>query len=137
MLVNIKRFEHSSVEGNRGIVLIDGKFFGFSIECPELFNRVNESRIPAGVYEVIKVDSEDRGHVWLVKNVVNRSGIILFHKGNTKRSFKGCIGLGENLVEAFPMFDGERGVSNTTAKCKEFEELTKSLNVLTLIIENV
>jgi hypothetical protein len=132
--LKILRVEHSETEGNRGIALYNGEFFGHTIECPEKYNSDNVSRIPAGTYIAKKQISSKFGLRWYVKNVPNRTSIILFHKGNTAKSFQGCIGVGD---EWHVNIGGQRGVTNTTTMCDTFMSITAQENELTVIIENI
>lgn len=133
MLINIKRFEHDRDQANRGLMLIDGEFFGFTLECPNLHNYINDSRILAGTYIARRVThGRYKGH-WYLLNVVNRTGIILGHAGSYVSDFKGCIGMGDDLL----YFNSERAIKNTKKHCKGFLTITENQDTLTVIIEDI
>ncbi len=127
MRLEIFRFEHSTTQGNRGTQMLDGKFIGYSIECPNLDNIPFKSRIPEGNYIAKKQKSKNHGLCWFIQDVPGRTEIILNHKGNSARDFQGCIGLG---FEPYHDFDGERGVTYTLQSCKTFMNLTKDVEAL-------
>ncbi|MCP4671573.1 MAG: hypothetical protein GY857_09725 [Desulfobacula sp.] len=127
MKLQIFRFEHSKTQGNRGIQMLDGEFIGFSIECPDQYNLPFISRILPGRYIAKKQKSTRHGYCWFIQDVPNRTAIILNHKGNSARSFSGCVGLGR---EPHNDFEGERGVTYTASCCKQFLDMTKHLEEL-------
>lgn len=129
-LVEIKRFEHDSDRANRGIVFLNGDFFGFSLECPNLDNLPFYSRVNAGEYTARKVHSEKRGYFWLLDNANDRTEIILFHMGNTVASFNGCIGLGAEIGK----INEQRAIFETKLMCKQFMKETKAFSTLNVII---
>lgn len=133
MEVKIKRFEHDNVQGTRGIVMLNDKFIGYSIECPKLYNTPYLSRIPAGTYLAMYKPSKKYGTAFIIENVPCRFGIILFHKGNTKEDFQGCIGLGDSMF----LMDEHNAVGNTKAMCAKFYKDMKDVDQLTVIIEDV
>jgi hypothetical protein len=130
-IIKIKRFEHETYTANRGIIFIDNVFFGYSIERPNLDNIPFKSRIPAGVYDAEIVNTKKHGKSWLLKNVPNRFGIILFHPGSYMQDFAGCIGCGGELFESTQT---GRMIINTRKKCNEFMKITKDDDFLKVII---
>lgn len=76
------------------------------LELPDRDNKVGVSRIPAGVYDVVKRNSPKYGDHFLVKNVKNRSWILI-HSGNTYKQTRGCIlpGKGLGYVDSDRMLD--------------------------------
>ena len=44
-ILEIKRFEHESEQANRSVQFLNGSFFGFGLECPNLNNVPFKSRI--------------------------------------------------------------------------------------------
>ena len=133
MQVNIKRTEHDNVQGTRGNVYFNGKFIGHSIECPKLYNTPYLSRIPAGTYIAKRDISPKYGSAFYIQNVPGRTLIVLFHKGNTKEDFQGCIGLGRRMT----IMDGQNAVTDTRAVCNEFKRLVEDVKQLTVVIEDV
>ena len=79
----------------QGRLFVDGKEMA-TIERPWRYNKRNESCIPSGVYlceYMARSASGKYKDVWHVRNVKNRSGILI-HNGNLASHSKGCIILG-------------------------------------------
>ena len=93
-LITIKRVATSD-KGTFGVVLDEGKPFCVTCELPWKDNEPNVSSIPAGIYEVVRVQSPRFGNTFEVKNVEGRTHI-LFHRGNSIKDSRGCILLGES-----------------------------------------
>jgi len=72
------------------------QFKCWALELPSLKNIRNKSRIPAGNYELIKRWSKKFGDHLFIKDVENRS-FILVHSGNTYLDTRGCILVGDDL----------------------------------------
>ena len=68
-----------------------------TLERPDLENRVSVSCIPIGSY-VCERGMFNRGgyETFLITDVPDRT-LICFHKANTKKDLRGCIGLGMRL----------------------------------------
>lgn len=133
MRIEIKRFEHDTWAGNRGVVFVDGVHYGFSMEQKKLMNRPFVSRIPAGKYKAIKVYSKKRGWFWLLQDVPGRTEIILFHPGSYVHNFQGCIGLGDRLFKN--KVTGKRMILNTRKMCKKFMETTAFVDEIKVVIK--
>jgi hypothetical protein len=131
MHLKIYRFEHSKTQGNRGVQFLDNEFIGFSIECPDQYNIPFKSRVLPGEYLARKVRSTSHGLCWVLQNVPDRTWIIINHKGNSKRNFKGCVGIGRT---PYGDFKGERGVTHTKATCARFMGLTENIDELKVTI---
>lgn len=129
-LVEIKRFEQEDDVANRGIVFLNGEFFGFSIERPNLDNKPFLSRINTGKYKANRVYSQSRGNFWLLEDANERTEIILFHPGSTMDKFAGCIGLGAEIGK----IKGQRAIFETRWMCEQFMKATESFNVVRVII---
>jgi hypothetical protein len=69
-----------------------------TLELPYLNNRSKISCINAGVYTIVKRRSERFGTHFLVKNVKDRS-LILIHHGNFYTQTEGCILVGSELKD--------------------------------------
>jgi len=73
-----------------------------TIELPDNGNQHNTSCIPEGIYEVVKFNSEKRGECFLIKDVPDRTGILI-HIGNFAAGNKvdtlGCILPGAYFVD--------------------------------------
>lgn len=84
MIIQVKREK----EINGAIpsrVYLDNSFFGYGLENADYL-------IPPGKYDVSGKRSEKFGAKKLYLTVPGRSGI-MFHGGNTKDDFRGCIGV--------------------------------------------
>lgn len=84
MIIQVKR----ETEINGAIpsrVYLDNSFFGYGLENSDYL-------IPAGKYDVSGKRSEKFGSNKLYLTVPGRSGI-MFHGGNTRDDFRGCIGV--------------------------------------------
>jgi len=128
--VEIKRFEHDSDKANRGIVFLNGDFFGFSLECGNIDNLPFYSRINAGEYVARKRSLRKHGDCWLLDDKNERTWIILFHTGNTRKDFQGCIGLGAEIGK----INGERAIFETKLMCEQFMKETVEFDVMKVII---
>lgn len=105
--VRINRFYKHSTKGTLGEVYINKKFFCYSLELPDRNNAVNISCIPGNIsYDCDLVNSPKFGEVYEVKNVYNRTNILI-HVANFLSDIKGCIALGLDYGD----FKGKR---NTT-----------------------
>ena len=69
-----------------------------ALELPWDANFENKSCIPAGYYPITKEIQQTRGKVIRVHNVKGRSDILI-HKGNFITHTKGCILVGESLID--------------------------------------
>lgn len=87
MIIRVKR--ETAINGAiPSRVYLDNSFFGYGLENSDF-------AIPAGKYDVSGKRSEKFGSNKLYLSVPNRSGI-MFHGGNTKDDFRGCIGVASN-----------------------------------------
>ena len=68
----------------------------YTIELPWQYNEREKSCIPQASFICKRFSSAKHPNTFEVTNVPARTGI-LFHVGNTKDDFQGCIGLGLNL----------------------------------------
>ena len=104
MIAEIIRLEETA-QGTLGILRINKSIQCFTLERPYLFNRPNESAIPAGSYLCQLTNSPRFGVTYEVIDVPGRSHI-LFHAGNTINDSTGCILLGASCGE----LGGQRAV---------------------------
>jgi hypothetical protein len=116
--ITIKRIS-SGGNGVFGVMLQYDIPFAVTLERPWNDNKRNLSCIPHGRYICKKVKSPKFGITYEVTGVQNRSNI-LFHCGNTKKSSKGCILIGEE----FGILNGNRAILSSK---KGFEEFMKNL----------
>ncbi|WP_272701484.1 DUF5675 family protein [Desulfovibrio sp. Fe33] len=112
--VDIVRLEKGE-EGTFGVLRLDGRVFGVTLEPQERGNRVGMSCIPAGIYTCNRVDSPAFGNTFEVADVPGRTHI-LFHPGNVVGDTRGCILLGSRFGE----IGGERGILDSRAAFGEF-----------------
>lgn len=98
-------------EGTHGVLFLNGIFLGFTIELPWLENARNKSCIPEGSYILKARFSNKFKHHLLLKNVLNRSLILIHAANNAQLELKGCIapvtyltGIGKGLYSK-PLLD--------------------------------
>ena len=114
--------------GTLGVIDLEGERF-WSIERPWLDNAPNISCIPTGTYEMGWRVSPRFGETWHVKDVPDRTHILI-HVANYSKDVQGCIGLGTSLM-------GDTiAVASSKNAVKRFEELTEGLD-WQLVIVNV
>jgi hypothetical protein len=114
--------------GTLGVLHVDDDTF-WSIERPWLDNAPNVSCIPTGEYEMGWRESPRFGETWHVKDVPDRTHILI-HVANFSKDVQGCIGLGMDLMgDTVAVSESKKAVSR-------FEELTRG-SEWRLKIENV
>lgn len=124
--IELKRFAYHP-EGTLGVIDVQGERF-YTVERPWLDNAPNVSCIPEGNYEVAWRDSPRFGETYHIKDVQDRT-YILIHVANFPKDVQGCIGLGTGLM-------GDRvAVSNSRKAIAKFEELTRDTS-WRLIVKN-
>jgi hypothetical protein len=93
---------------------------GYTLELPELGNQRSISCIPEGEYPVIKHNSPTFGECFWIKEVPNRSEILI-HVANYvgtpnprtgMADLRGCIGVGKSLLD----FTGDKIAELTSSK---------------------
>lgn len=127
MDIHLDRFCYHP-NGTLGVIDIEGDRF-WTIERPWLDNAANVSCIPTGIYEMGWRESPRFGETWHIKDVPDRSHILI-HVANYSKDVQGCIGLGTSLM-------GDTvAVSNSKNAVKRFEEITKGIQCQ-LLVENV
>jgi hypothetical protein len=77
--------------GTNGELYHEGKRICFTIELPWLFNKHQVSCIPEGRYELVNRYSEHLGWHFHLKDVVNRSLILIHCANDAVKELKGCI----------------------------------------------
>lgn len=92
MIVSITRAP-TNENGTFGILCVDGLPTCVTCELPWKDNDPEISCIPPGSYNCVRHDSPAHPHTWEVRNVPNRSGILI-HNGNTENDSLGCIIVG-------------------------------------------
>lgn len=87
----------------------------FSLELPWKDNKRRESCIPVGIYPIIKHTSPKFGKCFWIKEVPNRSGILI-HPANYTRQLLGCIAPGMNHADIDK--DGDLDVTSSRKAMK-------------------
>lgn len=104
----------------------------WALELPSRKNQRNISRIPVGTYDLIKRWSKKFGNHLIIKDVSNRS-FILIHSGNTYLDTRGCILVGNDL--GYINRDSHLDVLNSKDTLKEIlEYLPEKTSIM--IVEN-
>ncbi|MGL6009428.1 MAG: DUF5675 family protein [Culicoidibacterales bacterium] len=104
----IKRVSSTDKHGTFGVFLIDDLPVCVTLEETWLDNKTSISCIPAGTYQVEAYSGTRYKNVWIVKDVPNRSAILI-HWGNTENHTAGCILMGRR----FETFKGIRGIAES------------------------
>lgn len=103
------------------------------LELPDLGNKFRVSRIPAGIYKVVKRWSRKYEFHFHVKDVANRTWILI-HRGNTYHDTRGCILTGDSLRDINR--DNELDVVNSKNTLKKLLELLPQSFTLKIEDEN-
>ena len=77
--------------GTNGALYHKQQFLCFSIELPWAINQPNISCIPDGTYELVPFYSLNFGHHLRVRNVPNRTGILIRPANDALSELRGCI----------------------------------------------
>lgn len=125
MKICVERFETDEAQtlGKLFVYKPNGEliFHCFTMELPWRGNRKRVSCIPAGTYPAFFHLSPKFGDSLWVKNVPNRSEILI-HKGNYNRDTLGCILPGANVVD----IDGD-GHKDVTASRNTVKKLLSTI----------
>ncbi len=103
-----------------------------ALELPDRNNQRNISRIPSGTYSCILRWSEKYNWHYHIKNVPNRS-LILMHFGNYYTDTRGCILVGNAFRDINS--DGYRDVTSSKKTMKRILSLAPSEFELTILNE--
>jgi hypothetical protein len=103
-----------------GMLFIDNVFECFTLELPWKENQRVVSCIPAGDYEVVKRFSETYKNHFHVLNVPDRDWILIHH-GNYFTNTRGCILVGQKLVDING--DGYRDVTDSVNTMKKLNSV--------------
>lgn len=101
----------------------------YTVEQPWQNNEPFLSCIPEGTYRCERFSSVKNPNTWQVMDVPGRVAI-LFHPGNTKDDFQGCIGLGLDLGTV----NSKWAVVGSKMAHNIFNEHLKDINGFTLDI---
>ena len=96
-----------------------GDFKCYTLELGWHNNKVRSSSIPEGTYPVVRHNSPKFGETFWIKNVPNRSAILI-HAGNFHRHTLGCILVGDDHIDVNG--DGLLDVVNSKATMKKLLE---------------
>lgn len=102
--------------GTAGVLTIKGRSF-VTVERPWKDNQRSISCIPEGIYQVKPYSSARFPDTWEIKNVPNRTYILL-HAGNTPTDVEGCIAIGMDEGDRDPLW-----VHNSKQAMKELRSL--------------
>jgi len=95
MIVDLERFAYGP-DATLGRLILPGTVL-YTIERPWLDNTPFKSCIPEGVYNVGKYSSPKYPDVWELKDVPERTHILI-HAANWAKDVQGCIGVGMDLA---------------------------------------
>ena len=117
--------------------IVYGDFRAFTVERPWANNKVRESCIPDGMYDLKWYVSPKFGPTWaLIGETVSlypepgkTRSAILIHAGNTMDDLLGCIALGSSLGTVH----GKWAVLNSVKTVNAFKEVTKGKDLKLLI----
>ncbi len=121
----------TSMDGTIGVLRIDGRVHGFTLEPPDRGNAPDISCIPPGRYSCRRVISPAKGEVFEVEHVPGRTHILI-HVGNTSTDTLGCILLGARVG----YLQGARAVLSSGSAVAAFMEALASVDVFPLTIRN-
>lgn len=130
MKTKIIRVEKST-DGVFGVMLINGESFCVTLEPEDHANAVMISCIPPGAYICERVDSPKYGDTFEVKDVPNRTHILI-HSGNVEDHTHGCV----LLAQYFGKLKEQRAVLNSGSTFKEFMNTMKGVDRFLLEIED-
>lgn len=78
-------------EGTQGVLLYNGQFICNTIELPWIQNTKNISCVPEGLYTLQKRYSPKFKYHLHLKNVIDRSLILIHSANDAKKELEGCI----------------------------------------------
>lgn len=93
-------------------------------------NEFQISRIPAGIYKVVKRNSEKYKDHFHILNVPDRDGVLI-HNGNYNSQIKGCVLVGSGLSDMNK--DGYQDVMNSKKTLAKMNELMPNEFLLEII----
>lgn len=109
-MIKLELIRKYNPKGTNGILMFEKQIICQTIELPWKNNEKNISCIPEGCYQIVKrFSSRFKNHFW-IKNVPNRSLILIHPANNAIKELKGCIapvfktinhGVGEYSRKAF------------------------------------
>ena len=87
----LRLFRQSFKEGSYGSLFLNHDFLCFIIELPWLDNQRNVSCIPAGTYELVQRSSARFSQHLYVKQVPQRSMILIHPANDASTQLQGCL----------------------------------------------
>ena len=137
MIVSQIRIDTGDV-GTFSLFVVKGVAF-FTAELPWRNNYKNISCIPSGSYQCEITDSPKFGRVYKIKDVPDRTDILI-HPGNwagdIRKGYRsdsdGCVLLGKRIVSIYT----QKAVASSKAALEEFQALLKN-EPFTLVISDL
>jgi hypothetical protein len=122
ILQRLAHYSHPHSKGITGVMIDPNGYIPFAVtlELPWMSNKPFISCIPSSIYTCERVMSPKYGTTFEVKDVFNRSNILI-HWGNLDDNTQGCILLGES----FGVLKGEPAIMDSMKAFKEFMQILK------------
>lgn len=102
--------------GTNGVLFHRHLFICFTIELPWLANRRGESCIPDGVYEIEPFYSVRFGNHIRLKEVADRTGILIHPANDASKELRGCIAPVTQLTGIGKGLDSRRALEKVLLK---------------------
>src|SRR5690606_26150009 len=90
-MVNVDLLRVSDTRGINGEIRMEGELVCYAIELPWKDNARNISCIPEGSYPLVKRYSKRFGWHILIKDVPDRSSILIHPANDAQKELQGCI----------------------------------------------
>jgi len=131
MNLSLIRLEETE-EGCVGVLKLNDILFCCTLERPWVDNKRSISCIPTGSYIIKPVISPTYGSTWEVKDVPQRSHILL-HAGNRIKDTEGCILLGQK----FGILRNERAILSSRSAVRLFKLALRNQSAVPLTIASI
>lgn len=129
-IIEVTRLEESE-QGTVGVLRVNKRIVGFTLEPSDMLNARNKSSIPEGQYVVRPYTSSKYPDVYEVTDVPERS-CILIHPGNTAKHTAGCLLVGAKVGH----LKGDRAVLNSGLTFDELRAILGRKNAHLTITSN-
>ena len=116
-------------KGTWGVWIFDGEVFCRTIERPWIDNIINVSCIPTGKYTCKRIKSGGFGVTFEVMDVEGRT-LIRIHWGSYIEDYKGCIGVGQRVME----IGSRKMLRNTKTTFEKFMKHLEGVDTFELTI---
>lgn len=113
--------------GTIGVLFHRGQFLCFCIELPWLQNQRSISCIPDGTYELKRFYSVRFKHHFIVKNVPNRSGILIHPANIALEELKGCIAPVSQLTGMAKGLGSRKALDSLMLRVEAYKEAGEAL----------